>query len=85
MRPPEKYRFRLHEQKGVAPMWQKAHEQNYETALMDARGRSERIMRRTTPVIRDICPRPFEHRRAAVRLQYHFVVRIDDDVHTGLG
>ena len=31
---PTKHGFRLHEQQGVAPMWQKACEQNYETALV---------------------------------------------------
>ena len=31
---PTKYRFWLHEQQCVAPMWQTAREQNYETALM---------------------------------------------------
>lgn len=29
-----KYRFWLHEQQGVAPMWQEAREQNYETSLL---------------------------------------------------
>ena len=31
---PTKHRIRLHQQQGVAPMWQKACEQNYETALV---------------------------------------------------